>query len=456
MTRLLTLLFSLSVIPTLEAAKPLPLSSSYWKSSSFLKEFNGSYRINASIEPSLTSAERGLLVEMQSLMSKGQRTQTITKLKASSLLNTSAAIQFNLANVLSENGKLEEAISYYKKAVASQPSFRRAHQNLAYAYHRNNQAEDAYKHLLEVVRLGGNEGSVRGLLGYSFLEKEQYEPALQSFREALIIQPDTRDWKLGIAQTLQQLDRNAEALPIYEDLLKQFPDDHDIQLHLALIYHDSNQTEKAVTLLEILRRKEALSDEYTLLLATLLIENENVVIGGEQLKATISKEDFNQPEAALNSIQYCLGKDLDALSLELHGLIQQNSLTPGELIRHQRIHAQILLKREPNNQEGLTILKKLITGNPTDSHSLHLLGQQLVLAKDSYQALLIFDQAIHADGPYSLPARLDKAQTLVHLSDYENAIKELESYLQASPHDTKISEYLEAVQNLYAAKRAGS
>ena len=50
------------------AVEPLPISASYWKDPAFLKAFNGSYRIEARIEPSITSEERALLVELQQLM----------------------------------------------------------------------------------------------------------------------------------------------------------------------------------------------------------------------------------------------------------------------------------------------------------------------------------------------------------------------------------------------------
>ncbi len=182
MNRISISLISLLCTPPLVAAPPLPISTSYWKSPAFLKEFNGSYRINANIEPVLSSTERGLLRDMQNLMSSGKRSDTISKLKSSSLYKSSPAIQFNLANVLSETGQLDEAISNYKKAITTMPSFRRAHQNIAYAYYRNNDTEKAYEHLLEVVRLGGSDGSVHGLLGHCFLGKELYEPALRSFR----------------------------------------------------------------------------------------------------------------------------------------------------------------------------------------------------------------------------------------------------------------------------------
>ena len=155
----------LSLFSPLSAAEKMPLSKDYWKNPIFLKEFNGSYRIDANIEPVLSSGERGELVAIQKLMASGKRADVIKKLQASKYSRTSASIQFNLGNVLSEEGELTKAISSYKKAIAILPSFRRAYQNLAYVYVKQEDYEKAFPLLLKVLNLGGNDGSVHGLLG---------------------------------------------------------------------------------------------------------------------------------------------------------------------------------------------------------------------------------------------------------------------------------------------------
>ena len=431
--------------------QPLPVSTSYWKSEAFLKEFNGSYRINANIEPAPSSAERGLLVEMQTLMAKGERTKTISKLSTSSLLKESSLIQYNLANVYSEAGTLDKALIYYKKAIENLPSFRRAHQNIAYTYFRNQEPLKAHKHLLEVVRLGGNDGSVHGLLGHCFLEKKQAEPALRSFRQALVTQPENAEWQSGLAQALQALNRPQEALLLYEALAQNSPDKPGLQLQLALTYYELDQTNKAIALLEFLRRSSGLESQYELLLGTLLIGDQNLLIGAQTLQRVINDEDFKRSEEALNAIQYCLEQNHDGLALELHGLIKKDDLSSLGLVRFRRLHAQILLQKTPNIPEGIAILKELITNDPTDSHSLHLLGQQQFIAQKPHDALLLLDQAIHAEGNHSHAARLTKVQVLVSLKRYGDTIKELDNYLKERPDEERVREYLETIKRLHSA-----
>ncbi|MDG1358773.1 MAG: tetratricopeptide repeat protein, partial [Akkermansiaceae bacterium] len=118
------------------AVEPLALSKDYWKDDAFLSSFNGSYRINARIEPSVTSEERNLLVEIQPIMAKGERDVALEMLKGNELAESSAAIAFNIGNIYFELGQLESAEQFYLQALKGFPSFRRAHRNLGFVYVR--------------------------------------------------------------------------------------------------------------------------------------------------------------------------------------------------------------------------------------------------------------------------------------------------------------------------------
>ena len=143
---------SVMLVTALGAAEPLPLSEDYWKDEAFLKSFNGSYRINARIEPTVSTEERGLLVSIQKLMADGKREEALAKLKESPLIKTSAAMAFNAGNIEFELGKLKEAAAHYESALKIFPSFRRAHRNLGMVYARENEWDKALGSLSESVR----------------------------------------------------------------------------------------------------------------------------------------------------------------------------------------------------------------------------------------------------------------------------------------------------------------
>jgi tetratricopeptide (TPR) repeat protein len=216
-------LLHLSGSSVILAADPLPLSGEYWKDPAFLKSFNGSYRIEARIEPPVTSEERGLLVEIQSLMAAEKRDAALQKLASSNLTAKSPALTFNLGNLYFETGETEKAITAYRSALKDYPSFRRSHQNLALALVRQEKLPEALEHLTEAIRLGDSSGSTFGLLGYCRLARQEYASALQAYRTAQITEPDVADWKAGMAHCLQQTGAEQEAIALLDEVIAARP-----------------------------------------------------------------------------------------------------------------------------------------------------------------------------------------------------------------------------------------
>ncbi len=428
------------------AATKLPLSVLLWKSSEFIKSFNGSYRINSELEPTLSSQERGLLVQMQGLMQKNNRQGVLSKLKESPLLKTSPSIQYNYANVLREEGRVDEAIGYYLKALDKLPSFRRAHQNLGIAYVQVEKLEEGKLHLLEAIKLGSADGFVHGFLGYCFMAEERYEAALLSYRNAVTATPDVLDWRLGLARSLQGLKRNQEALNLYQGILKEDAENLYVQQQVAWIYLAENQVSKAIPILEYLRRKNYLQPVDQIRLGSLLITDGNIKIGSDLLKATIGRAEFKDIKAALGVVRFCIQAQELELAEKIQGLLSTKALSVAEKVTLRRLRARLFFAKKDNHPEGIEILNDLIKKDPTDAASLTLLGQQLVLGKKPHQAMLRFEQALNVNEK-ALTPRLELAKVLVDLKFYEKGIQNLEYYLSVS-EDPKILEYLQAVQRI--------
>lgn len=384
-------------------------------------------------------------------MAKGERRAALGKLKSSPALEGSAAIQFNLANILSEEGELDEAIHYYQNALKVLPSFRRAHQNLAYAYFQKNAYDKAFPHLIETVQLGGQDGSVYGLLGHCYQLNEQYEQSLVAFRNALLTQPKVMDWKLGVGSALDRLGRTDEAVAHFEALSKEFPENAVITLQLADLYLASNKKDTAMIKLEMLRRKGELGSTHEILLGTLYLSEQNSQLGADTLRRVLKREGFSDHAAALQAVRYCVDLSLVSLAQELQGLVDLSKLDAIQQRNYQRLAAEILLTEDPASQAALDRLKTLVAANPTDTHSLFLVGSILMQQQLDQEALLIFDQAIHSAGSHSQSALLKKAELLVRLEQYQNAIECLDVFLKTNPSQ-EVSGYRDAITNVVKAR----
>lgn len=446
------LVFSALFVAPLGAVDPLPLSQEYWKDEVFLKSFNGSYRINARIEPSVSAEERGLLVSIQKLMAEGKREESLKKLQASPLVKTSAAIAFNVGNLQFELGELKKAAEAYQKAISVFPNFRRAHRNLGYVYARENDWEKAMPELEESIRLGDQDGSTYGQLAYGRLQNEQYASALQAYRLAQVTQPDSIDWKAGVAQCLQHLEQNREALALIEEVIQVRPNEPSYYLLQASIQLSMDRADEAIANLELVRRLEQLDADNYLLLATLHLRAGSSNLARPLMMQALELEVKPAQSAALNALEFVtrvrdwkLARSYaDALS-KAYPEIKNAKLKQQQL----RLGALIDIDSGENPARGGKVLEDLIKNDPLDGEALILLAKYRVSEKRNQEAEMLLQQAARVENS-GYDALVELAKLYVATKRYRDALDQLDDALNLRPSES-LETYRAAVLNLAEA-----
>ncbi|MFD2255828.1 tetratricopeptide repeat protein [Luteolibacter algae] len=414
------------------AAEPLPLSTSYWNDPTFLKSFNGTYRIEARIEPTLTTEERGLLVEIQELMGDEKRTLSLEKLKSSALTAKSAALTFNLGNLYFETGDTGKAIEAYKNALKAYPSFRRAHHNLALALVRENQLEEALTHLTEAIRLGDSEGNTYGLLGYCRIAREEWASALQAYRLAQITEPDVAEWKAGIAQCLQNLDEKAEAVALLDEVIRQRPTEASYSVLQANILMDLDQPEAAVKALELPYRLKILDPNATLLLAELHLRGDRTEAAEQAVTAAFSDEKM-QP--AIPSILRLITAASTRSEWNMVKGLLKKAETDAPVRALRLAEAGYLIASGENPASGADLLKKLTEEEPTDGEALIALARYQSTNGQPDSAELLYERAT-ADTTHAYEAHVELVRLHVAQSRYADALKSVDRALELNPTDS--------------------
>jgi tetratricopeptide (TPR) repeat protein len=428
------------------SAEPLPLSTSYWKDEAFLKSFNGSYRIEARIEPNLSTEERGLLVEIQSLMAAGKRTDALEKLASSPFTKTSAALTFNLGNLHFETGETEKAIQAYESALKDYPSFRRAHRNLALAHIRENDLEKALGHLTEAIRLGDADGSTYGLLGYCRLSREEYASALQAYRLAQLTEPNVAEWKAGIAQCLQNLNEKAEAVALLDEVIRQRPLEASYSILKSNIHLDLGQPELAVKALELPFRLNRLAPDPTLILADLHLRAHRQAAAETTIAAAFSNmETPPTPAAITRVIQTASSQEDWPLVKDL--LAKAETDKPNRSL--QIAKARYLIASNEDPAAGVALLQKLTKEDPTDGEALLNLAKHLAATNQPGSAELLFERAT-ADSSTAYEAYLELTRLHVSQTRYADALTALDQALALNPTDS-LRTYRQALQKTLAA-----
>lgn len=428
------------------SADPLPLSTSYWKDEAFLKSFNGSYRIEARIEPNVSTEERGILVEIQNLMAEDKRIAALEKLKSSAFTKSSPALTFNLANLYFETGDIKNAIISYQSALKEYPSFRRAHRNLALALVRENDLKNALTHLTESIQLGDAEGSTYGLLGYCRLSREEFDSALQAYRMAQITEPDVAEWKAGIAQCLQHLDKNTEAIALLEEVIRQRPLESSYSILKANIHLELDQLDDAVKALELPFRLKLLPPDPTLLLADLHLRANRKTSAQTAIEAAFSNKTSPPSSSAILRV-------INTASLQEDWKLVKTLFEQTQSEKSDRAlgiaKARYLIASNEDIAAGVAALRKLTQEDPTDGQALLTLAKHLAETKQPESAELFLERAT-VDPTTAYEAFVELARLHVSQSRYAEALTAIDKALALNPTES-LRIYRQALQKTLAA-----
>lgn len=113
---------------------------------------------------------------------------------------------FAIGFILFSRHQLEEAISFFKKTVALNPSHMDAHIYLASAYVSLDKIPEAIRQYQKAIELNSNDWRVHNDFGSLLADQGYYEDAIKHFKESLRLNPNNEPAKinLDIAQKAQK------------------------------------------------------------------------------------------------------------------------------------------------------------------------------------------------------------------------------------------------------------
>jgi len=155
------------------------------------------------------------------------------------LLNISGACYAGL-------GQLDFAVKNYKKAIALNPYYAKAHFNLAGAFQELGQLKSAVISYKKALEIEPGYAEAHNNLANVFKELKENVSAAKSFKKALEIKPDYIEAQYSLGITLQDLGQFETAIKHYEMVLAVNPDFADAHNNLGIAYLDLAQLDKAV------------------------------------------------------------------------------------------------------------------------------------------------------------------------------------------------------------------
>jgi tetratricopeptide (TPR) repeat protein len=145
-------------------------------------------------------------------------------------LPADAGIHNNLGNALGRQGRLDDAIASYRRALLLNPKFAEAHNNLGHALLDLRKPEAAELSFRRAIELRSTYAEAHDNLGSTLLELGRPSEALASYRRALEIEPQFCEAQSNLGNAFLELGSMESALASYRRALEinpQFAEAHN-------------------------------------------------------------------------------------------------------------------------------------------------------------------------------------------------------------------------------------
>lgn len=435
---------------------PMPADNalvSIWNDPDFQRRLMGSYGFASDTEPRMTPEEQATYRDKIVPLLREDPKKAIGPLESLAKPSASAVFDFTLGNVYFQNDDLTNAVKHFEAALAKFPDYLRAEKNLAFALVRDGKYAEAIKPLTRTVALGGADGRVFGLLGFTCMDQGRYVSAEAAYRQALIFEPDNIDFKLGLVKCSLANANYDYALALLEELIKQYPERESLWSLEANIYIQKDQTAKAAISLEMLRRLGKATAPNLFLLGDLYMAQEARDLALDAYLEAIDKDGGQNLAKALRPAQILVGRGAWEEARKLFAKIRSTGggLTGADELKLLKLKSRVALATG-EGEKAIATLEQIIRQDPLDGEALLLAGDYYAKNGQKEKAEFRYRSAANIPG-YEADACVKHAQLLVQSQKYAQAAELLRKAQKVKPRDN-VQRYLEKVEQLARAGHA--
>jgi len=428
--------------------------SEFFQSRAFKKRLAESYLSDTDVELTVTVAERDALLPILDLITANppkldEAAKALTELRRP---DSSAVLDFTLANIYFQKEDDDKAIPLYKTAVGKHPKFRRAWGNLGQVYYRQGNYAGAIDAFAHVVQLGGADGITFGLLGVCHAKSEDYVSAESAFRMATVLDPATKDWKLGLAESLFRQQRYADAAALFGTLLQKDPSDANLWLAQGEAYARLDKTLEAAQNFEMVDRLGASTFDSLNNLGDIYAGKKLFDLAVDSYLRALKKKPGSSVARAVRGAKYLSGNGaLDQVAKLVTGIQSLEGEHLGDSDKKQlyKLQARVAVARGADDEEA-AVLAKIVDLDPMDGEALILLGQHARRTGNLEKAVFYYERAENIEA-VEAEAKLRHAQLLVGQRKYDEAAKLLRAAQQIKFRDD-VQDYLERIERFAKAR----
>ncbi|MEN6630374.1 MAG: tetratricopeptide repeat protein, partial [Sulfuricella sp.] len=175
----------------------------------------------------------------------------------------------NLGTTFNEQGKLDEAVACYRKALALNPDFAGSHYNLGITLKIQGRLDEAITCCRKALALKPGFPEAYNQMGIALNEQGKFDEAASCYRQALALRPGYTDAYNNLGITLRDQGKLHEAIACYQKTLELKPDFAAACSNLASIFRMLGRNNEATELYRAALKSKPTCDMHTALIFTL-------------------------------------------------------------------------------------------------------------------------------------------------------------------------------------------
>ncbi len=419
-----------------------------WNDPTFRKSLLGSYGFLSDVEPKLTTEEQAVYRDKIAPLLREDPAKAVPELGALIKPDSSALFDYTLATIYFQAADMTNAIKHYEAAIAKFPDFRRAQRNLGLALVREGQYAEAVKPLARTIALGGGDGKVFGLLGFSYVSLNQFMSAESAYRQALFFEPENLDFQLGMVKCQIALAQYDAALASLDELLQKYPERDNLWALQANVFVQKDQPNKAAVNFEILRKLGKATPQNLMLLGDIYMTREAKDLALSAYLEAIAKDEGKNASRSLRAAEILTSRgawtEAEQLFAKIRAVSGTNLETADEL-KLLRLESKVALARG-ESEKGIQVLEQIIQRNPLDAEALLMAGDHYAKNGQREKAEFRYETAGKISG-FEAEALVKQAQLLVQSGKYNPALELLRKAQKIHPRD-HVQRYLDRVEQV--------
>jgi serine/threonine-protein kinase len=372
-------------------------------------------------------------------------------------------LNFQLGHALSK-ARPEEAIGYFRVALALRPGTLAVHNSLGLALRDKGQLDEAIKHFRKAIALDPKLAGVYHNLGHALEDRGQVDEAISAYRQAIQLDPRWAEAHHILGLALKATGQLDEAIKHYRQAITLDPRHARAHLNLGIALADKGRLEEAI---QRCRKAIELDRKYALAynhLGTILYEKGQREEAVKHYRQALSLDprlaqahsnlgmalaDKGQLAEAIQAFRGAIEFDPKGttayfnlgVTLTDKGEVDQAITAYRKAIevepRHARAHNNLgeLLRAKGQVEEAIKLLRRALVLDPKLAGAHNNLGNALSARGQVEEAMKHFRLAIQLD-PKFAGAHTNLGDTLAARGKVEEAIGH---YRQAIALDTKFA-----------------